>query len=154
MAETLLGIVYVFVPLTTDFSVYPTNNALLIKFRLSFDAEILLISIDSAYKLVLNVQKRVCNVYMFQLSFQFAYHHWWLGMRLLPHSCHLHNTALPVLERLRRQDSLYLRSTVLFFLLPPHLFLWLLCQLSLFKRRLFSPQIFFFPLISRKEEGF
>ncbi len=24
-------------------------------------------------------QKRVCNVYVFQLSFHSAYHHWWLG---------------------------------------------------------------------------
>ena len=27
-----------------------------------------------------NVQKRVCNVYIFQLSFHFTYHRWWLGI--------------------------------------------------------------------------
>ena len=27
-----------------------------------------------------NVQKCGCNVYIFQLSFHFAHHRWWLGM--------------------------------------------------------------------------
>ncbi len=43
----------------------PTNNALLIYFLLSSDAEILLISTDWAYKSVPNMQKRVCNVYTY-----------------------------------------------------------------------------------------
>ncbi len=59
---------------------YPTNNALLISFRLSSDAEILLISEQWAYKSMRNVQNRVCNVYTFQPSFHFAYHRWWLGI--------------------------------------------------------------------------
>ena len=33
----------------------------------------------SRHKSAPNVQKRVCIVYMFQLSFHFAYDHWWLG---------------------------------------------------------------------------
>ncbi len=53
---------------------HPTNNALLTNFRLSSNAEILLISTGWAYKLAPNVQKRVCNVYIIQLSFHFAYH--------------------------------------------------------------------------------
>ncbi len=40
----------------------PTNNALLINFQLSSDAEISLISTDWAYRSTSNVQKRVCNV--------------------------------------------------------------------------------------------
>ncbi len=50
----------------------PTNNALSIKFRLSSNGEILLISTDWAYKLVPNVQKCVCNVCTFRLSFHFC----------------------------------------------------------------------------------
>ncbi len=61
---------------------FPTNNAPLVNFLLSSDAEILLISINRACKLVPNVQKRVCNVYTFQLSFRFACHSWWLGRHL------------------------------------------------------------------------
>ena len=57
---------------------YPSNNALLINFRLSFDAEILLLSTDWAYNSVPNVQKCVCTVYVFRLSFHFACHPWWL----------------------------------------------------------------------------
>ena len=41
----------------------PTNNTLLINFRLSSDAEILLMSTDWAYKSVANVQKHVCKMY-------------------------------------------------------------------------------------------
>ena len=62
---------------------HPTNNALLINFLLSSDAEILLISTDWAYESAQNVQKRVCNVYIFRLSFHFAFHHWWLGVTIL-----------------------------------------------------------------------
>ena len=58
---------------------HPTNNALLINFRLSSDAEILLISTEWAHKSVPNAQKHVCNVYIFQLSIHFGYHGWWLG---------------------------------------------------------------------------
>ena len=58
----------------------PTNDALLISSRLSSNAEILWTSTDWAYRLAPNVCKRVCNVYIFQLSFQFAYQRWWLGM--------------------------------------------------------------------------
>ncbi len=37
--------------------------------------------VDWAHKLGPNVEKnRVCNVYIFQLSFHFAYHSWWLGI--------------------------------------------------------------------------
>ncbi len=43
--------------------------------------KILLISTDWAYKSVPNVQKRVCNAYIFQPSFHFAHHRWWLGRR-------------------------------------------------------------------------
>ena len=43
----------------------PTNNALLINFLLSSDAEILLISADWACKSAPNVQKRVSNVCLF-----------------------------------------------------------------------------------------
>ncbi len=57
----------------------PTNNALLINFLLSSDAEILLIITDWACKSAPNVQKRVCNAYVSRLSFHFAYHPWWLG---------------------------------------------------------------------------
>ncbi len=59
----------------------PTNNALLIMFRLSSDAEILLKSTDWAYKSAPNVQKLVRYVYIFRLSFHFACHRWWLGWR-------------------------------------------------------------------------
>ena len=58
---------------------FPTNNALLICFLLSSDAEILSISTDGAHKPAPNVQKRVCIVYISRLSFHFAYHCWWLG---------------------------------------------------------------------------
>ncbi len=57
---------------------HPTTH-LLIHFRLSSDAEILLMITDWAYKSMPNVQKPVCNVYVFQLSFHFACHRWWLG---------------------------------------------------------------------------
>ncbi len=59
----------------------PTNNELLMNFRLSSDAEILSMSTDLACKSAPNMQRRVCNVYMFRLSFHFAYHRWWLGCR-------------------------------------------------------------------------
>ncbi len=42
-------------------------------------AEILLLITNQACKSAPNVPKRVCNVYVFQQSFHFAYHHWWLG---------------------------------------------------------------------------
>ncbi len=60
---------------------YPTNNALLINFRLTSDADILLISTDWAYKSVPSARKkRACIAHIFQLSFfHFAYHRWWLG---------------------------------------------------------------------------
>ncbi len=59
-------------------------------FGLSSDAEILLLSTDSAYESRPNVQKRVCNVCTFRLIFHFAFHRWWLGrsptgMLQLPH---------------------------------------------------------------------
>ncbi len=60
-------------------SSYPTNNALLINFRLGSDAEVLLMSTDWACKSASNVKKCVCIVHIFQLSFHFAYHRWWLG---------------------------------------------------------------------------
>ncbi len=59
---------------------FPTNSALLINFRRSSDAEILLLSTDWACKLGPSMQKRVCNVHIFQLSIYFAYHRWWLGV--------------------------------------------------------------------------
>ena len=62
---------------------YPTDNRLLINFRLSSSAEILLTSTDGACKSAPNGRKRVCNVYIFRLSFHFACHRWWLG------SCHI-----------------------------------------------------------------
>ena len=62
-------------------STYPTNNALLINFLLRSDAEILLIRSDCAYKSAPNVQKLVCNVYIFRLSIHFAYRRWWLGTK-------------------------------------------------------------------------
>ena len=40
---------------------------------------VLLLSTDWARKSAPNVQKHACNVYTFQLSFHFAYHHRWLG---------------------------------------------------------------------------
>ncbi len=52
----------------------PTNYARLINFRLISNAEILL-----GKKAMPNVQKRVCNRYIFRLSFHFAHHCWWLG---------------------------------------------------------------------------
>ncbi len=66
----------------TESDTNPTNNALLINFLLSSDAEILLLSTDWAYKSAQNVQRRVCNVYILLLSFHFAYHRWWLGSRM------------------------------------------------------------------------
>ncbi len=42
----------------------------------------LLMSTDRAYKSAPNVQKRVCSVYLFQLSFHFACHRWWLAGRI------------------------------------------------------------------------
>ena len=65
----------------SHFCVYvlPTNSGLLINFRLSSDAETLSTSANWACKSVPNVQGRTCNVYTFQPSFHFAYHHWWLG---------------------------------------------------------------------------
>ncbi len=45
---------------------HPTNNALLISFRLSSDAEVLLVSSDRAWKSA----PKMCH---------FAYHRWWLG---------------------------------------------------------------------------
>ncbi len=44
--------------------------------RLSSDAEILLTSTDWAYK---RVKNRICNVYVFRLSFHLAYRRCWLG---------------------------------------------------------------------------
>ncbi len=61
------------------FSTFPTHNALLVNFRLSSDAEILLISTNWACKSAPNLQKSVCNMYIFQRSFHFAYHCCWLG---------------------------------------------------------------------------
>ncbi len=59
---------------------YPTNNALLLNFLLSSDAEIFVSKHRlSIYKSAPSVQTRVRNVYVFQLSFLFAYHRWWLG---------------------------------------------------------------------------
>ena len=58
----------------------PNQQRTLMYYTLSSNAEILLISTNSAYKSAPKVQKkRVCNVYVFQLSFHFAYHRWWLG---------------------------------------------------------------------------
>ena len=65
--------------LLTVHTTLPTNNALLTNLRLSSDADILLIITGWAYKSASNVQKRVCIVCMFQLSFHFACHPWWLG---------------------------------------------------------------------------
>ncbi len=48
-----------------NFNYYPTNNALLMNFRLSCNAEILLISTDRAYKSAPNMQKCACNVYVY-----------------------------------------------------------------------------------------
>ncbi len=59
---------------------YPTNKALLMNFRLSSDAEILLLSTDSI-QIGTKRAKRVCNVYISQPSFHFAYHDWWSGRR-------------------------------------------------------------------------
>ncbi len=66
----------------------PTTNTILINLWLSSDAEILLLSTDWAYKSALNVQKLVCNVYAFWLSFHFAHHRRWSGQctQLLLHS--------------------------------------------------------------------
>ncbi len=60
----------------------PTNNALLINFLLSSDAEIFV----SKHRLSIQIgakraKKRVCNVYVFRLGFHFAHHCWWLGSR-------------------------------------------------------------------------
>ena len=49
-----------------------TNNALLTNFLLSSDAEILSTITDGAYKSAPNMQKHVCNLHMFQLSFHFC----------------------------------------------------------------------------------
>ncbi len=57
-----------------------TNNALLINFRLSSDAEILLIKHRLSMQIgAKRAKKRACNVYIFQLSSLSAYHLWWLG---------------------------------------------------------------------------
>ena len=61
-------------PGSLHFCLNPTNN-----FRFSSDAEILSISTDQAYKSAPNVQKRVCNVYIFWLGFHLACQRWWLG---------------------------------------------------------------------------
>ena len=59
---------------------YPTNNALLISFRVSSDAEIFVNKHRLSMQIIApNVQKRACNVYIFRLSFHLAYHRWWLG---------------------------------------------------------------------------
>ena len=70
-------------------AVYPTNNAILIKFRPSSTAEIFVnkhrLSVQIGAKI--GAKKRVCNLYVltttFQLSFHFARHRWWLGSQLL-----------------------------------------------------------------------
>ncbi len=67
-------------------SVNPANNVPSINFRQSSDAEILLLSTDWAYKSARNMQKRACNVYVFRLSFHFAYHRFWLGKGCLRNS--------------------------------------------------------------------
>ena len=74
---------------------YPTNNALLIYFRLSFDVEILLISTDCAYKSAASEQKYVRSVHIFQLSFHFAHYRWWLGIRTVHYILLSIRTALP-----------------------------------------------------------
>ena len=43
--------------------IFPADSRLLISFRLSSNAEILLVSTDWAYELAPNVQKHVCNAY-------------------------------------------------------------------------------------------
>ncbi len=58
----------------------PTDNALLINFGLSSEAEIFVnkhrLSIQNRGQ---NVLRRVCNAYVFRLSFHFACHRCWLG---------------------------------------------------------------------------
>ncbi len=54
-------------------------------FQLSSVAEIVLLSTDCTYRSVPNVQNHVCNVYVFQPSFHFAYRHCWLGRDLCTH---------------------------------------------------------------------
>ncbi len=72
---------------------HPTNNALLINFRLSSDAEILLTS--HRLSLQMSAKRAMRILHIFQPSFHFAYHRWWLGMAaaaaaaivaLLPHA--------------------------------------------------------------------
>ena len=58
----------------------PTNNALPIEFLLSSDAE----NFVTKHRLSIQIgakcaKKRVCNMYMFRLSFHFAYHRCCLG---------------------------------------------------------------------------
>ncbi len=67
--------------LTTFVDSFPTNNGLLINFRLTSDAEILFNEHRRSMRnRRQNVQKRVCNVYVFQRSFHFACHRCWLGL--------------------------------------------------------------------------
>ena len=65
----------------TEQRTFPTNNALLISFLLSSDAEIFI----NNHRLNMQIgakrakKNHVCNVYMFRLNFLFACHRCWLG---------------------------------------------------------------------------
>ena len=65
------------------FSEYPTNNALFMNFRLSSDAEMLLIFSKSVLTEHTNRRQLCKNVYAmcttFRRSFHYVYHRWWLG---------------------------------------------------------------------------
>ncbi len=63
----------------------PTNNALSINFPTELRRKIFVNKAPTEHaNRAPNEQKRVCNVYIFRLSFHFACHRWWLGRRKLP----------------------------------------------------------------------
>ncbi len=65
----------------SELSVFPTNNALLVNFFLSSDADVSLISTDWACKSAPNVQKRACNARACILTKPplCMCNRWWLG---------------------------------------------------------------------------
>ena len=74
--------------LSRSFHTQPTTlGVVLISFWLSSDAEVLLINTDWAFVSGPNVQKHVCNVYIFRMSFHFVCRRWWLGTSFPPPSC-------------------------------------------------------------------
>ena len=75
------------------------------------------ISTDWAYKSMPNLQKRVCNLYTFWLSFHFAHHRWRLG----PDTTRaLLQTGTGKKNNIKKEwDSKFPKQSFLFFHPPP-----------------------------------